>query len=190
LAKIPVTWLDRALGDEQPAREAAVALALRHAGEDLALARRERVQRAGAVSSAEDLAQHLRVQRRTAVGHLADRAGEAIDVADTLSEQDARARRIVLDPRSRLSGGGALRDQQQPDLRQLRADRAQPFLRHVDADHRDVRTVAAELALQLLAVGGVADDVEARFLEQMQHPRAAERRRLGEHDAHQDARAR
>ena len=56
--------------------------------------------------------------------------------------------------------------------------------RHADVDDRDVGLVGAHLAQQLVGVAGLADDVEARVLEQARDARAQQHRVLGEDYAH------
>jgi hypothetical protein len=55
--------------------------------------------------------------------------------------------------------------------------------RHANVDHRDVGLMRADLAEQILAVAGLAGDLEARLLQQPRDSLAQQHRILGDHHA-------
>ena len=112
----------------------------------------------------------------------AHRVREALDLRHAVLEQVADALGAVLEQRARRSAPRRTgRAASTPMLRQLGADLgARPASalvdvrrRHPDVDDGHVGLVLAHLAQQLLGVAGLADDLEARVLEQPDRARAA-----------------
>jgi hypothetical protein len=86
--------LDRALGDDQPLRDAGVREPLGHQGEDLALARSELVLRVAA-RAGDELGHDLGVERRPPAGDTLERVEEVAHVGHALLQQVPDAARLA-----------------------------------------------------------------------------------------------
>ena len=182
--------LDGALGDDERLGDRVVGAALGHQPEHLALARGQRLQRVLAAAAAEQQRHDLGVERRAAVGDAAHRVGEGVHVGDAVLEQVARALGGLRQQVERVGLLDVLGEHEHADAGLLGADPvrgAQALVgvrgRHAHVHDRDVGLVRADLAHQVLGVAGLADDVEARFLEQARETLAQEHGVVGDHDA-------
>ena len=183
--------LDGALADVDLAGDAAVGAALGHQRQHLALARGERVERPDLTGPAEHLRDDLRIEHRPAGRDALDRLDEPVDVGHALLEQVADPLGAVREQLAQVAVLDELREQQDPDRRQLLADgqrRAQAVVgvvgRHPHVDDRDVGLVGANLAQQVLGVTGLGDDLEAGVAEQPRRALAEQDRVVGDHDPH------
>ncbi len=189
--------LDRGLGDVERAADLLVAGAARDLRQDLALARRQRVDRVGAVrgrrfvglhaagrqrlEGGDQLVGHLRADRRLAAHHAHDRRDQRVAVLrlEQVAARAAAQRRgqVLL----------VLADGEHQHAR-LRRRLAQPRQR-VDAAH--ARQVVVEqdhvglqlggAALRLAGIGGLADHAQLRLRAQQRDQPAAQQRVVVDH---------
>src|SRR5262249_14869876 len=138
--------------------------------------------------AAEHLGDDLRVEDRAALIDTPHRVDEAVDLGDPVLEQ-------VTDP---LAAGGeqvdrvvlldVLREDEDPGLRQLFADRRRGTQAvvgvvggHADVDDRDIGLMGTDLAEKVLGVGGLADDLDPGLVEEARDPFPQEDRVLADH---------
>ena len=164
--------LDRALRHPQPTPDAGVRAAFGHQLEDLALARREALERVLGRTGRQELDDEREVDDRAAAAHAVEALEELVDVRDPALQQVAgslparQERRRVLD----LDVG---REDEDRGLRDLRANglcRREPFRRMVrrrpDVDDGNVGPMLAYEVEQRRPVAGLTDDAVARIPEQ------------------------
>ena len=96
-------------------RDGRVRPALRHEGEDLALAGRQHGERVRAPRRAEELRHHFGVQGRTSYGDALERLDEVADVRHAVLEQVADAGGVVGQQVGGVAGLDVLREQQDPE---------------------------------------------------------------------------
>jgi len=119
-----------------------VPAALRHLAQHVELPRGKPGQRRLAQShpAADQRVDHLRIDHRAAVRHLAQGRQQLLQVTDAVLEQVGQARGAVLEQLERVGLVGVLRQDHHPDVRVGRPDR----VRGVDAFHRGLgRAVTA-----------------------------------------------
>jgi len=115
--------LDRAFAEVQRLRDRCVVLPLRHLAEDVALSRRQLIQRgmlAPRLLGDEGL-DDLRIDDRSSLCHSPDRRDELADVVDALLEQVRAPLRPCLEKRERLGGLQVLAEHDHADVRMLDA---------------------------------------------------------------------
>ena len=172
---------------------AAVRAALGHELEDLALARREALERVLAPAAAEQQRDDLGVERRAALGDAPDRVGEAVEVGDAVLEQVAEPVGAVGEQLQRVAPSSTTCDEHE----------------HAGAGQRSRRISAAARRPSSVCVGGMRtstiatsglwaltlrsrssaspawrDDVEARLLEQARDALAQQHGVVGDDDPH------
>ena len=140
---------------------------------------------------AEHLPDDLGVEHGPALADRADGVRERVEVADPVLEQVADALGAVADQVDGVALLDVLGEHEDLGVRVLRADLhrgAQAVVgvgrRHLDVDDRDVGPVRADLAAQVDRVARLADDVEARLLEQPAQPLAEEQLVLADDHPH------
>ena len=111
------------------------------------------------------------------------------DVGDAVLEQIADAAGVLGDQIHRVGLVAKLGEHQDADLGVLAADLdrgAQAVVgvvgRHLHVDHRDIRTVRGDLALEVDRIPRLRDDVEAVVGQQAAEPLAQQQLVLGDHD--------
>ena len=139
----------------------------------------------------QQVADHLRVERRPAGRDAAQRAGEVLDVGHAVLEQVAEPGRRLGQQAHRDAGLDVVREDHDADARMAvahRAGRDEPLLgvrrRHPDVDDRDVRRVRVDGRDELVGVRRLGDDVEARAAQQRGDPLADQQAVVGDDDAH------
>ena len=173
--------LDHALAHAEAVGDRLVGLALGHAPEHLALARRELVERALGAAAVEHPRHDLGIERRAALPDLAHRVGERVAVGHAVLEQVADALGALPQQLDRVGHLDVLREHEHARARQLLADRRGPprspssvcVGRHPDVDDRHVGPVRAHLAHELVGVAGLRHDVEAGRLQARRRHRCA-----------------
>jgi hypothetical protein len=160
-------FLDGTLGDDEARGDAAVRVALCHQRQHLALARCQVVERVVSMTLRDQLLDECRVDDRAAGRDAPERVDDIVDPHHPALQEvpDAPAALEQVDRRLDLDVRG---EQQDPDLRELCANRARgieafPGLgrRHADVDHRDVRHLLADDVAERLGVAHKPDHVEA-----------------------------
>ena len=113
------------------------------------------------------------------------------DVGDAVLEQIAGALGRLGQQLERVGLLDVLGEHEHRSRRALGADpvrRAQALVgvgrRHAHVDHGDVGLVRADLAQQLLGVARLADDLEARLVQQSRDPLTQQNGVVGDHDTH------
>ena len=151
----------------------------------------QRVERAVVAAAAEHLGDDLGVEDRAAVVDTPHRVDEAVDLGDPVLEQVADALAARGQQVDRVVLLDVLREDEDPGLRQLLADRRRRPQAvvgvvggHPDVDDRDVGLVGAHLAQQVLGVGRLADDLDPGLVEQARDPLPQQHRVLADHDSH------
>jgi len=170
---------------------------LGHAREHVALARRERVERARRATPVEHPRDDLGVERRAALADLPDGVREPARVGDAVLEQVADALRALAEQVDGVGLLGVLGEHEHTRAGQLGADRprrAQALVgvrrRHPDVGDRHVRSLRADVPQQLVGIARLADDVEAGRLQQVDDPDPQQHRVLGDDHAHAARRGR
>jgi hypothetical protein len=140
--------LGRALRDPQQRGDAVVRAPLGHGGEDLALARRQGLERVLPAARCHQLGDHLRVECRPATGHAPERVHEFAHVADAVLQQVTDPSRAIGKELRRVLPLDVLAEDQhrRPGHLPARLDgRAQALValagRHPNVDHRDIRAM-------------------------------------------------
>ena len=139
----------------------------------------------------EHLGDDLGIEDRAAVIDPPHGVDEAVDLGDPVLEQVADTLAAGGEQVDRVVLLDVLRENQDPGLRQLLADRrrgAQAVVGvvrgHPDVDDRDVGLVGADLAEQVLGVGRLADDLDPGLVEEAGDPLPQQDRVLADHDSH------
>src|SRR5918996_5642394 len=181
--------LDRALGDPQPPRDAAVGPAFSHQRENLALARRELLERIVGRAGGDKLDDQRRVDDRTAAAKAVDALKELVDVRNPALQQVAASlparqeRRRVLD----LDVGREDKDRRLRDLVANGLCRPETFRRvirrHPDVDDGKVGPMLAYEIQELRRIAGLTNDAVARDREQAGDPLAEQEVVVGDDDA-------
>ena len=144
--------LDRAERHEQALRDRLVRTALGHQLENLALARRQLVERVVSALPPDQLAHDGGVEGRTAVRDPSDGRAELLEVGDAILQQIPDPLGARLEQRHRIAGLDVLREEEDADPGMRVADllrRPQPLVgvrrRHPDVDDRDIGLVHGDM---------------------------------------------
>jgi hypothetical protein len=162
----------------------------------LALALGEGVEQ-GASAPADEGRDHLRVERRAAVGDAFDRVDELRDVAHAVLEQVADARRVVAYELEHVGRLEVLGEDEHRDSRVVTSDlrgRHKPVVgvagRHPDVDDRDVGQRGLHLLHEVVGVVRAPDDLVAGLAQQRGDPLAQQRVVVGDDHAQAGSRPR
>ena len=165
-----------------------VGLALRHRGEHLPLARRERREPVVAPAADHQLGDDLRVERRPAGRDARERVHELADVGDAVLEQVADAAAPVREQLARVLALDVLAEHEDrgaghPPARLDRRPQALVALgrRHPDVDHRHVRPLLDDRVHQGRPVADLRHDRRPGVLEQADQALAQQHGVLGDH---------
>jgi hypothetical protein len=171
--------------------DARVRPALGHQRQHLPFPRGQRAQPAALPAGAEQLADHLGVERGAAVGDPLQRGGELGHVGDAVLEQVADAGRAALQQLRAVGRLDVLREDQHAGAGELlpQGERGAQALvgvrgRHADVHDRDVRPVRRHRGQQPVAVRHRRADRMPPVLEQPGQPLPQQRGILRDHDLH------
>src|SRR6188508_1161816 len=182
--------LDRLRVEHEALGDALVRAALGHEAQDLALSRRQLVERAVGAGPSEEPRDDLRVDDRLAGRDAADRIGEVADPGHMLLEEIADRGRALTQEVDGVPRLDDLREDEDADGRVGASDLARRLealgrvgRRHADIDHEDVRARCADELDEPVDPVGLADDLEPAGSERRRDGLAQEHRVIGEDDA-------